>query len=1033
MKSKLLTLIFIIASLLSYGQLNAQDYTVSGLVTDSETGEGIPGVTVLEKGTTNGTITSIDGKYELKVQSGNSVLQFSFIGFETMTIPIEGRNEINTTLKTKMSELEEVVVIGYGTQKKKVVTGAISTVDAEEITRTPVLRVEQAMQGRTAGVQVTNQSGQPGEAPTVRIRGTGTTMNSEPLYIVDGMEVGGIDYLNPGDIESIDVLKDAASAAIYGARAANGVVLITTKGGGTGDKSGMNVTYSTYYGIQNPAKMLDMLDADQYRELMNEGARNAGLSEPFDLSEVPAHNTNWQKELFEKNAPMMNHEISVVGGNAKSTYASSVSYFTRQGIIGGEKSQFDRITARLNSRHAVNDWFDFGNNIAYSNIVRRGIESNQSFNGAYSSALNMDPLTPVFETDPDKLEDYPYSTEPVITDGNGNIYAISEYVGAEVVNPLALLRIQTEETNVDKVVGNVFGEAEIIEGLKFRSSLGIDLAYVTRDSYRPLYFLNGAQNNTGKTDVSKTIERYFNWQWDNTASYSRKIESHNFSILLGTSAIEKRFDDLYGFNTMVPTTDPENVYLNLATDTAWEARGGASHYALFSVFGRITYDYKSKYAFTGIIRRDGSSNFGPNNRYGVFPSVGFTWLISEEDFMPSLEPVTFIKFRASWGINGNDNIDYYRFVSPIDRTRGYIFGGGRQLGASPEYIENQDIKWEESDQIDIALDLGAFNNRLSVTLDYYIKNTNGLLEQVPIPAHVGNQAPFANVGSVQNRGVEISMNWRNVSEKLRYSFGVNAAYNKNKMTNIGNEEKVLPGASWAIAGMVTRSEEGLPIAYFWGFETDGIFQNESEIFSHIGSNGELLQPQAQPGDVRFVDVNGDDVIDEEDRTMIGNPTPSWTLGINGSAEYKSFDFSFLLTGAFGHEIFNGSQRQDLRYTNRTEAILERWTGEGTSDEIPRYTWIDANNNYRVSDLYIEDGSYMRVKNIQIGYMLPASILERIRAIKWRFFVSAENLITLTGYSGADPEIGAISSFDIGIDRGIYPHARTFRFGTSITF
>ena len=1005
-------------------------FTVTGKVIDQTTEEGIPGATIVQLGTTNGTITDIDGNYSLTVSNMTDTLKFSYIGFKTVTKPIQGQSVINMVLESELEELDEVVVIGYGTQKKKVVTGAIATVNSKDIERLPVLRAEQAMQGQTPGVQVTQMSGQPGEAPTVRIRGTGTTGNSSPLYIVDGMAVGGIDYLNPGDIESIDVLKDAASASIYGSRAANGVVLITTKKGTPGK---MNVTYSGYYGFQNRTKTLDMLNADQYRMIQNEGARNAGLTEPFDLNEIELHNTDWQSNLFQKNAPIMSHEIYIAGGNNKSTYASSLSYFSQEGIIGGEKSQFDRITARINSEHKVTKRFKFGNNLAYSHIVRRGIASNESFNGAYSSALNMDPLTPVYEYDQNILSEPPYSNEPVVTDENGNVYGISNYVGAEIVNPLALLEIQNGETRVDKVVGNLFGELEIIEGLKFRTSFGIDLAYVLFDSYRPLFYLNGAQNNTDKTSVYKSMERFFTWQWENTLSYTKKINDHNFSVLIGTTASEFNYEDLTGFNTKVPTTDPDNIYLNMATDTAWVSTGGAAHSALFSVFGRITYDFKGRYSFTGIVRRDGSSKFGPNNRYGTFPSAGVSWLFTEEPWMPQLGPVDFMKIRASYGINGNQEIGDYQYISTIDKSRGYIFGMGRMTGASPSFIENKDIKWEESEQFNAGLDMGILENRLSVSFDYYIKNTNGLLERIPIPAHVGNDPSFANVGSVQNKGVELSVNWRHYLKQLRYSVGVNTSYNKNTMTKIGNEDKVLPGATWAVAGMVTRSEEGLPIAYFWGYETDGIFQNMNEVYSHIGNTGELLQPQAQPGDVRFVDVNGDGVLDDNDRTMIGNPTPDWTLGINGSVEYWNFDLSFLWVGAFGHQIFNGSQRQDLSYTNRTTAILDRWTEENPSNEVPRYTWLDVNNNYRVSDLYIENGNYLRLKNLQLGYSLPKSVLRAINATQWRFYVSVENLVTFTSYSGADPEIGAMSSFDIGIDRGIYPQARTFRLGTSITF
>jgi TonB-linked SusC/RagA family outer membrane protein len=401
--------------------------------------------------------------------------------------------------------------------------------------------------------------------------------------------------------------------------------------------------------------------------------------------------------------------------------------------------------------------------------------------------------------------------------------------------------------------------------------------------------------------------------------------------------------------------------------------------------------------------------------------------------MPQLGPVSFIKFRASWGINGNDRIGYYQYVSTIDKSRGYIFGGGGQIGASPGYIENADIKWEESEQIDVALDAGLFNNRLTATIDYYIKNTNDLLQTIDIPGYVGNNPPVSNVGSVQNKGVEMSVNWRHYMKKLHYSAGVNAAYNKNKMTKIGNDQGYIWGASWAIAGPIERCEEGMPISYFYGYKTDGIFQNQNEIYQHYGTDGVPLQPNAVPGDVRFVDVNGDNKIDELDRTYIGNPTPDWTLGINGAVEYMNFDLSFLFTGAFGQEIFNGAQRQDLRYSNRPVSALDRWTGEGTSDEVPRYTWSDINNNYRVSDLYIENGSYLRLKNIQVGYTLPKKFLERIKSSSWRFYISAENLVTFTGYSGGDPEIGAMGSLDIGIDRGMYPSAVTFRFGTSISF
>lgn len=1021
MKKLLLLNLFLIIFNCSFGQ-----NLITGKVTDSNN-ESLPGANVIVKGTANGTVTDLDGNYSLQANN-EDILIISFVGFLTQEVKVGTQSTINVTLQEDIASLQEVVVVGYGMQKKKVVTGAIESVSSEEINATPILRVEQALQGRTPGVQVTNLSGQPGEAPTVRIRGTGTTGSAAPLYVVDGLVVGGIDYLNPGDIESMDVLKDAASAAIYGARAANGVVLITTK---SGTKGKMNVSYSGYYAIQNVSKKLDMLNADQYRMLMNEGAANSGLTEPFDLNEIAPHDTDWQDELFETNAPMFNHQITVSGGSDKSTFASSLSYFSQEGIIGGDKSQFERITARINSNHEANNYFTFGNNLAYTHITSKGIASNSSFNGAFSSALNMDPLTPLFETDPDILNQAPYSTEPVVRDGYGRTYGISNYVGGEVVNPLALLEIDNDETRVDKLVGNVYGEVIPLKGLTARTSFGIDLAYVLNDGFRPLFYLNGAQLNDNKTSVSKSIQRYNTWQWENTLAYSKKLNNHNFGGLIGMTASETNFEDLSGFNADVPTNDPDNVYLNLATDTVWVATGGASSAALFSTFARVNYDFKDRYSLTAIIRRDGSSKFGANKRYGVFKSIGAAWIASDELFLSNLGPVNLLKFRVSWGVNGNQEIGDYQFVSTIDKTRGYTFGDGRVVGSSPSFIENADIQWEEAKQLSVGIDIGVFENRLSGSIDYYKKDTEKLLEQAGIPGHVGNAPPVANVGSVRNEGIEMGFNWRSTANQLSYSVGVNAAYNKNTLTNIAND--FIAGASWAVAGPVTRNEEGLPIAYFYGYKTAGIFQNQIDVFSHINSEGDPLQPNAVPGDVRFVDVNGDGVINDDDRTQIGNPTPKWTLGFDASANYKDFDFSMLVTGALGHDIFNGSQRQDLRYTNRTTKALDRWTGEGTSNSVPRYAWIDTNNNYRVSDLYIESGSYVRLKNIQIGYSLPMDIVSKMKATKWRFYVSAENLFTITGYSGADPEIGALSSFDIGIDRAIYPQARTFRFGTTLTF
>jgi len=1023
--TKVITIIII--TIISF-QCWAQN--VTGIVTDSETDEAIIGANIIIKNTSNGASTNIDGLFKLQNVSSSDTLVITYLGYQTLEITVENKSYFTIKLQSKTSELDEVVVVGYGRQKKREITGAISRVTDKTIKEIPILRVEQALQGRTAGVQVTNQSGQPGDEPTVRIRGIGTTGKATPLYIVDGMAVSGIDYLNPGDIESMDVLKDASTAAIYGARAANGVVLITTKSGKAGKS---NVSYDGYMGWQNTANRLNMLTADEYKLIMNEGARNAGLSEPFDLNEISTYDTDWQAALFVKNAPLQNHQITIKGGNEKSTFASSLSYFSQQGVIGGTKSQFERYTARINSTHQINNWLNFGNNFAYTHLIKRGIDANSSFNGAFSSALNMDPLTPAFELDADVLNTYPYNTEPVVVDTAGNVFGISKYVGAEVVNPLALLETNNNETRKDQFVGNIYGEIKPIENLTIKSSLGVDLAYLLDDGFRPLFYLNGAQLNDNKTSVNKEIQRFFTWQWENTIAYEKKFGKHKIGALAGTTASEFQYENLFGSNADVPVNDPENVYLNLAQDTTWMANGRARSSALYSLFGRLNYNFNNKYSLTAIVRRDGSSRFGPNRRFGIFPSIGAAWVISDEAFLKDIEALTYLKLRVSLGVNGNQEIGDDQFVSPINNNRGYTFIDGRSVGSSPEYVENADIGWEQAEQFDIGADAAFFNNQLEITVDYYVKKTKDLLEKISIPAHVGNDGPIANVGTVQNGGIETAVNWRDNIGSFKYNAGIVASFNKNEMIEIGNAEGVINGASWALGGIVTRAEVGLPISYFWGYQTEGIFQNQNDIFSHINSAGEVLQPNAVPGDVRFVDFNGDGIINDDDRTIIGNPTPDITYGFNAGASYKNFNFSLFILGSQGNDIFNGSQRQDLRFTNRTTKILDRWTGEGTSNITPRYTWADSNNNYRVSDLYIENGSFVRLRNVQLGYRLPTALSEKAKLEKVKLYVSGENLVTLTKYTGADPEIGALSSFDIGIDRGIYPQARTMRVGVEVVF
>ncbi|MFC6997462.1 SusC/RagA family TonB-linked outer membrane protein [Rufibacter roseus] len=1003
---------------------------ITGRVT-SATGEALPGVSVVVKGTTTGGSTDVNGQYQIQAPANGGSLVFSYIGFLPKEEPINGRTTINVTLQEDRQSIDEVVVVGYGTQLRREVTTAVSSVTPEEITQTPVTRIEQALQGRVAGVQVANVSGQPGDAPTVRIRGIGSTGNSNPLYVVDGFPVGGIDYLNPGDIASMEILKDAAAAAIYGARGGNGVVLITTK---QGRKDGtMQVSYDGYAGIQNPWRKVELLNAREYAIMMNEGAANANMAPPFANPEQFGEGTNWQDAIFEKNAPIQNHQLTVTGGTEKSSYAAALSYFDQNGIVGGEKSNFKRYTARINADNQVKSFLRFGTNLAYTHINRRAFDANQEFGGILSNALNIDPITPVYETDPDRLASSTYTLNPVVRDANGRVFGISEYASQEVVNPLARLQVMNGRTTVDKLVGNLYGEVKLIEGLTFRSTLGIDLAYVVTSNYNPVYFLNAAQQNSNAL-ASRGTDRYYTWQTENYFNYNRNFGEHSVGLVLGTSALKSRSEGLFGSNTGLVTSDPNMAYLNLAVSAGTAiATGGASERAILSFFGRANYDYQGKYLFSATVRRDGSSRFGRNNQFATFPSFSAGWVLSDEAFFPQGNVLSLAKIRASWGQNGNEEIGgAYPWAARIGVGRGYTFynpdGKGYQSGAAPEAAANPELQWETSEQTNIGADLSFFNNKLTLVADYYVKSTKGLLVVPPILASTGYNAPTVNGGEVRNKGFELAINYNGSISSFNYNFGINGSINENEVISIDNAEKILYGGGFSTYGVASRSNPGMPIAYFYGYKTAGIFQNQADV------EAQTIQPNAVPGDVRFVDLNDDGVLDGNDRTMIGNPTPKTTIGFNLGFDVKGFDFSAFFNSAFGHQIFNGTRRYDIVRSNMQSRFLNRWTGEGSTNEYPRFTWNDTNGNYsRLSDLYIEDGDYVRLKTLQVGYTLPGTALSTLHLQKLRIYVSADNLLTFTEYTGFDPEIGARGSLDIGFDRGVYPQSKTFRLGVNATF
>ncbi len=1025
MKTKLLALLMLL-SLASQAQT-----LIKGKVTD-ENNQLLPGVNIIVKGTTQGSTTDINGEYSLQLTDENSVLVFSFIGYITQEVQVSGRSVIDMKMGPDLTQLEEVVVVGYGTQKKSVVTGAISSVKSDALENMPVTRIEQSLQGRTSGLTITAQSGQPGAAATVRIRGTTSINVSDPLYIVDGVQIGGgIEYLNQADIESIEVLKDAASASIYGARAANGVILVTTKKGKSGQ---MSVSYNGYIGTQAPWRKLNLLNATEYATLLNEATVAGGGAIRFSNPQQYGEGTNWQNEVFSNSAPIKNHELSLAAGTEKSTYFASFGYFDQEGIVAPDHSQFKRLTARFNSNHKISKYVTFGNNIGYTHIQSKGISTNSEYGSPLNRAINMDPITPLVITDPAILNDPTsiYNTQPnIVRDALGRPYGISNIVTSEILNPVAALQVQQQQKNwSDKIVGNAFVEIEPLAGLKVKSSIGVDLAFWGNENFSPLFYLNATNQNT-LNDYSRAQNHGLFWVFENTVSYTKSLDKHNFTTLLGTTGQRNYGENVNGTVTGIPATNLKNASLGFPVTQANQYFGGSEYQnTLSSLFGRLTYNYDEKYLFTGVVRRDGSSRFGPNNKFAVFPSASVGWVASREGFWPQNDVVNFLKVRASYGVTGNDNISDFRYLSTVSGGRNYTLGTGATAsltnGVSPNAISNPDLKWEETSQTDIGFEATVLND-INVTFDYFKKKTTGMLLDVAVPWYVGNNGPVGNVADMENTGYELELGYRKQVGEINFSLNGNITYLTNKVTYLGADKKFLGGQTFGPQGLqMTRTEVGQPIGFLYGFKTDGLFQNAAEVAAYTNSEGQLLLPNASPGDIRFVDYNNDGKIDNDDRTMIGNPTPDWTYGFTANASYKNFDLVVFGQGVAGNDVFQAIRRFDLPTANWSAEALTRWTGEGTSNKFPRLVLNDPNQNFsRSSDFYVKDASYFRIKTLQIGYSIPKSIISKIGLVKLRAYIMGNNLFTFTKYTGFDPEISG------GIDRGIYPQARSYMAGINI--
>lgn len=1049
---KLLSVLFLLSFTLA--AVYAQNIQIKGTVVSGTDNEPLPGVNVVVKGNTStGTITDFNGTFTLSAPA-DAILSISYIGFQSQEIAVKGHKDIKIVLQEDSETLDEVVVVGYGVQKKSVVTASIAKVSADDLASTAPVRMDNALKGLASGVTVTSSSGQPGAAAQIRVRGVGTirTENgaADPLYIVDGMPLeGGLDYLNPNDIASIEVLKDAASGAVYGARAANGVILVTTK---TGKIGKTKVTYDFSYGWQSAWKKRDVLNASEYALMINEGAINAGIAPKFSDPYSYGQGTNWQDEVFNNNAPMMNHQVSVSGASEKVNYLFSLGFYTQDGIVGGnfDRSNYERLTLRSNTQYTLFDeskernWLNslkVTSNLSYARIKSTNFDDNSTWGTPLGSALALSPILNVYDETEEAIkaqfDKYGTTAEytPVYDPRNGKLFSIPGEFG-EMSNPIAKLSLPGDKHWSHKFVANFSAELQLWDNLKFKTSYGADLSFWGYDSYRPLYYLRSGESSTQSSAYSRKEDGTV-WQLENVLMYDKSIDKHSFSVLLGQSAKKSSGSYLYGSRNNI--TNYSRPYIDASTGLAAnadrDAAGAPSVDAtLASIFARASYNYDERYMLQVTVRRDGSSRFGPNNHYAVFPSFSLGWNLTNEKFMNKRPNwLTTTKIRLSWGKNGNENIGNFKYTVLTSPGNNAIFGSSENVinGVKASGLANPDLKWEESEQLDFGLDFGFFNNALTFTADYYKKKTNGMLMEMNIPFYVGEAKPIGNVGKMENSGIELEAAYKFRVSDWNFRVSANASYLKNKLIEYGNESGWENLDSFQGTGDISRAENGKPFPFFYGYKTAGIFQNTDEVKAYKNDKGELLQPTAVPGDVRFVDVDGNGIIDANDRTDIGKGMPDWTFGFNLGVSWKNFDLNMMWQGTAGNDIYDATRRTDIATSNLPSWMLNRWTGEGTSNRIPRFVQGD-NVNWQSSDLYVYDGSYLRLKNIQLGYTLPAALTQKVFISSLRFYVAAENLFTFTKYHGFDPEISS-GGTSLGIDYGVYPQARVWTIGASLSF
>lgn len=987
----------------------AQSFSVSGTITD-ENKMPLLGVNVIVKNESRGTTTDFDGNYTVQNISSGDVLQFSYLGFQTQEITVNDQQTINVTLQTDSEALNEVVVIGYGTQSRKEITGAVSVVGSETIEDLNPARVEQALQGRVAGVNITSTSGSPGSASTINIRGISTNGDNRPLILVDGNVIEDLSVINPNDIESINVLKDA-TAGIYGVRAANGVILITTKTGSY--NADLQVEFDAYTGVQQTTRRLPALNATEYAVIVNEAYAADGQNPPYPNYRNLGEGTDYQDEVF-TTAPMSDMNLNISGGGDRSKYSFGASYFNQDGIVGGSKSNYDRFTGRVNYNLEIIDNLKLNLSGIYTNSNRKTLAEN-ALGSVLFNAVNMNPNIPV-------------------RDADGN-FSLAEGLGNEVINPLAQINDSFNDTRVDKISGVGGLEYTIWDKLTAKTQFQFNYSEVDGRYFSPeVFYGSGKVFNVDRNNVTENFEIYRDYTWDNFLTYNDSFGDHNLKWLLGMSVFKTTGDlaSLTGFE--LPSNEYGSARVSNAAEVVDNYQNGGDTFdtRLLSYFTRVQYDYEGKYLFSGLIRRDGSTAFGPENKFGWFPSASVGWVISDEDFINDNGALNFLKLRGSYGIIGNDRIDAFRYVSLLNGEGAYVFDDEIIFGKASGALGNPEIKWEKQKTLDIGLDARFFNSSVDVTIDYFKKKTEDLLVIPQVSgilgvAAPGSSAPFVNGGGVENEGLEFSVGYNQVvNDNFKFNVNYNLTALRNEVLYVNSESGFIPGGVFGIGQEPpSRMEPGKPIGYFYGLETNGIFQTQAEV------DAAATQANAAPGDIRFVDQNGDGVIDSDDRTDIGDPIPDLTMGANIGFTFKNWDFNAYAFASLGNEIVRNFERNQPN-TNRTNAFLGRWTGPGTTDSFPRVT-VGATSNNQFSDFFVEDGSYLRLQNVQVGYTLDSDLIANTGVEKFRVYASVNNAFTLTEYSGYDPSASNGAPIGGGIDQGFYPVPRIYMLGINMKF